>query len=99
MYRCTPCSFLYIELHQPYKNDYKSAYKGIAIRMMGKLSACTSTRQVPTHVEDGNLKYLLNKADPTGVQAGSRFEDTFRGVRITLERWDRARAVVRVWSA
>jgi hypothetical protein len=87
-----------VELHMPFRNDYGSTYRGVAIRMMGELASsnCTSTRQVPTHVEGGQLKYLLNQADPLGDTLGSRFVDTLRGVTVVLERWTNTSAVVRI---
>jgi hypothetical protein len=89
--------YLYIEVHQPYRNDNNPSYKGIVIRMMGDTSTCTSTRAVPTHMDaDGKLKYLLDTPDPTGVAVGSRYEDPLRGVTVILEEWKRTRAVIRV---
>lgn len=65
--------------------------------MMGDLSACTSTRAVATHLDaDGNPKYLLDTPDPTGVAAGSKFEDALRGVTVILEEWTRSQAIIRV---
>jgi hypothetical protein len=92
------CSWYYVELHMPFRNDYGSTYRGLAIRMMGELASnnCTSTRQVPTHVEGGQLKYLLNQPDPSGDKLGSKFVDTLRGVTVILERWTNTSAVVRI---
>ena len=94
---CCCCSYLYVELHQPYRNDNNPSYKGIAIRMMGDLSTCTSTRAVPTHVDaEGKPKYLLDTPDPTGTLLGSRYDDPLRRVSVILEEWTRSQAVVRV---
>jgi hypothetical protein len=92
------CSWYYVELHMPFRNDYGSTYRGVAIRMMGELASnnCTSTRQVPTHVEGGQLKYLLNQPDPSGDTLGSKFVDTLRGVTVILERWTNTSAIVRI---
>jgi hypothetical protein len=91
------CSYLYVELHQPYRNDNNPALKGLAIRMMGDLSTCTSTRAVATHLDaDGKHKYLLDTPDPTGTLLGSKFEDPLRRVTVILEEWSRSQAVVRV---
>jgi hypothetical protein len=88
---------LYIELHQPYRNDNNPAAKGLAIRMMGGLGNCTSTRAVPTHVTaDGKLAWLLDTPDPTGTAVGSSFTDGLRNVQVVLEEWTRAQAVIRV---
>jgi hypothetical protein len=91
-----PRSWLYVELHQPYGNDYEASYRGVAIRMFGELANCTSTRIMPTHSVNGVQKYLLDTPDPTGVAPGSVYQDQLRGVRIVLERWTRSRAVVRI---
>lgn len=88
--------YYYVELHQPYSDDMDAGNAGIAVRMMGDLSSCTSTRQVPTHMDGPNTRYLLNMPDPTGAQLGSTFVDELRGVRIVLEAWSRSQAVVRV---
>jgi hypothetical protein len=96
-FRCSPGRYLYIELHQPYRNDHEPTVRGIAIRMMGDLSKCTSTRAVPLFVDSsGKQQYLLNTPDPTGVAVGSRYEDPVRGVSVVLEEWSRAKAVVRI---
>lgn len=73
----------------PYRNDYASTYKGLAIRMVGESAStnCTSTRQVPTHVQDGQLQYLLNEPDPSGETPGSTFVDPVRGVKVVFEQW------------
>lgn len=92
------CSYYYIELHLPYRNDYNPSYRGVAVRMMGDMADCTSTRAVPTHVADGQAQYLLSTPDPDGLKLGSKFEDPLRQVRVVLERWERGTAVVRVWA-
>jgi hypothetical protein len=92
-------NWLYIELHQPYRNDYAATTSGIAIRMMGEMTSCTSTRLVPVYASGGRANYLLTQPDRAGQKPGSKYEDVFRGVRVVFESWDRARAVVRVWSA
>lgn len=90
-------SYLYIELHQPYRNDANPTYKGVAIRMMGDLSTCTSTRAVAAYVDaDGKPKYLLDTPDATGVALGSRFVDEMRNIEVVLEDWTRSQAVIRV---
>lgn len=100
LYLCfCPYSWLYIELHQPYKNDYEANAGGLAIRMMSDLTNCTSTRMVQTYASGGQANYLLTKPDPTGATPGSKYEDLFRGVRVVLESWHRTRATIRVWSA
>lgn len=94
-----PCrrSYLYVELHQPYRDENNPTNKGVAIRMMGDLSTCTSTRAVPTHLDaEGKPKYLLDTPDPTGTLLGSRFDDPYRRVTIILEEWTRSQVVVRV---
>jgi hypothetical protein len=89
--------FLYVELHQPYANDYNPDYKGVAIRMMGDLSTCTSTRAVATHLSgDSKAQYLLNAPDPTGAALGSKYEDPFRRVTVILEDWTGSQAIIRV---
>lgn len=45
---------------------------------------------------EGQLKYLLDTPDPTGVAVGSRFEDQLRGVEVVLEEWTRSEVVIRV---
>eukprot|EP00882_Tetradesmus_deserticola_P018606 GHRQ01019984.1.p1 GENE.GHRQ01019984.1~~GHRQ01019984.1.p1 ORF type:complete len:112 (+),score=21.05 GHRQ01019984.1:1-336(+) len=91
-------SWYYVELHMPFRNDYDAVTRGLVIRMMGELasSSCTSTRQVPTHIEDGQLRYLLNRPDPSGDTRGSKFVDSFRGVTIVLEKWTNTSAIIRI---
>lgn len=89
--------FYYIELHQPYANDNNPEFKGIAVRMMGDLSTCTSTRAVATHLDaEGKPQLLLNTPDPAGAAVGSKFEDSLRRVTVVLEQWTLSQAVVRV---
>lgn len=90
-------SYYYVELHQPYANDNTPDFKGIAVRLMGDLSTCTSTRAVATHLDgEGKPQYLLNSPDPSGAAVGSTFEDPLRRVTVILEEWSGSQATIRV---
>jgi hypothetical protein len=45
------------------------------------------------------LSPLLLVIMAAGQAPGSKFEDTFRQVRVVLEKWERSYAMVRVWAA